>query len=456
VVADDFNLRPLGAVAPSSLAALAGRLDADFALKGPTWTNAAVTGGLQVTDARLPVGGVVGVIRNARVDAKITGDRKIILAAAGELGRGRIGITGTGSLEGMVPSKLEVRANLIDVPITLETQTAEIDSRIALEMTRRSERWFAKVDVTRSAVKVIDRGGERLLEADLPEDLIMVDPGAKPPGTTPRTVVRPPPGSTPGKTVDPKAMTRADERAQLTRAPILVAEINLAPTQVTSKELRSRFAGKLEVSVGRGDPRIEGQIRGEEGFVEILGRRYRILYASARFSGTPEPNLEIRIAHDFPEVTVYVDVSGTPGEPRIALSSEPAVYSENQLLSFVLGATPGAAADEASQEVGATGVGVAASLVAQRVLPVLNKLPGVDIDVLQFEQGNDERASVLTVGKWITRKILLAYRARPAALENENRNEAQLEYWFNRNLVFEIYGGDVGAFGGDLLYILRR
>jgi hypothetical protein len=459
VVADDFNLRPLGAVAPSSLAALAGRLDANFALKGPTWTNAAVTGGLQVTDARLPIGGVIGVIRNARVDAKITAERKIILAAAGELGRGRIGITGTGSLEGMVPSKLEVRANLIDVPITLETQTAEIDSRIDLEMTRRSERWFAKVDVTRSAVKIIDRGGERLLEANLPEDLIMVDPGAKPPGTAPRKLVRPPPGSTPGKSMDPEAVTRADERAQLTRAPILVAEINLAPTRVTSKELRSRFAGKLEVSVGRGDPRIQGQIRGEEGFVEILGRRYRILYASARFSGTPEPNLEIRIAHDFPEVTVYVDVSGTPGEPRIALSSEPAVYSENQLLSFVLGATPGAAADEASQEVGATGVGVAASLVAQRVLPVLDKIPGVKevgIDVLQYEQGNTERASVFTVGKWITRKILIAYRGRPAALENENRNEAQLEYWFNRNLVFEVYAGDIGAFGGDLLYILRR
>jgi hypothetical protein len=461
LVADEFNLRPLGAVAPSSLAALAGRLDANFKMAGPTWTNAAVTGEIHVVDARLPIGGVIGVIRNARVDAVISADKKIILAAAGELGRGRIGITGTGSLEGMVPSRLEAKANLIDVPITLETQTAEIDSRIAVEMTRRSERWFAKVDVTRSAVKVIDRGGARLLEADLPEDLIMVDPGAKPPGTAPKKLVRPAPGSTPGKApVVPgrvaAATATADERAQLTRAPVLVAEINLAPTQVTSKELRSRFGGKLEVSVGRGDPRIEGQIRGEEGFVEILGRRYRILYASARFSGTPEPNLEIRIAHDFPEVTVYVDVSGTPGEPKIALSSEPAVYSENQLLSFVLGATPGGAADEASQEVGATGVGVAASLVAQRVLPVLNQIPGVDIDVLQYEQGNDERASVLTVGKWITRKILLAYRARPAALENENRNEAQLEYWFNRNLVFEIYGGDVGAFGGDLLYILRR
>jgi hypothetical protein len=461
VVADEFNLRPLGAVAPSSLSALAGRLDANFKVIGPAWTNAAITGELHVVDARLPIGGVIGVVRNARVDATIGADRKILLAASGEIGRGRIGINGDGDLVGMVPSKLVARANLIDVPITLETQTAEIDSRVALEMTRRGEQWRAKIDVTRSSVKVIDRGGERLLEADLPEDLLMIDPGAKPPGTAPRKLVRPPPGTTPGKAPAvpsrvAAAAAQQDDRAQLTRAPILVADINLSPTAVTSKELRSRFSGKLEVSVGRGDPRIEGQVRGEEGFVEILGRRYRILYASARFSGTPEPNLEIRIAHDFPEVTVYVDVSGTPGEPKVALSSEPAVYSENQLLSFVLGATPGAGADEAGQEVSNAGVGVAASLVSQKLLPYLNEIPGVDIDVLQFEQGNAERSSVLTVGKWITRKILLAYRARPGALENENRNEAQLEYWFNRSLVFEIYGGDIGAFGGDLLYILRR
>ena len=56
----------------------------------------------------------------------------------------------------------------------------------------------------------------------------------------------------------------------------------------------------------------------------------------------------------------------------------------------------------------------------------------------------------------ITRRILISYRRRLEARENENANEAELEYWMNRNLVFEVYAGDRAAFGGDLLWILRR
>jgi len=38
---------------------------------------------------------------------------------------------------------------------------------------------------------------------------------------------------------------------------------------------------------------------------------------------------------------------------------------------------------------------------------------------------------------------------------NQNSSQAELSYYILRNLVFEAYAGDRGAFGGDLLWIFR-
>jgi hypothetical protein len=84
----------------------------------------------------------------------------------------------------------------------------------------------------------------------------------------------------------------------------------------------------------------------------------------------------------------------------------------------------------------------------ERVLPV-------DLDVLRFEAATAGSSAAFTIGKWITRKLFLAYRRRLEARPEENAGEAELEYWLGRNVLVEATAGDRGIYGADLLWLRR-
>jgi autotransporter translocation and assembly factor TamB len=75
--------------------------------------------------------------------------------------------------------------------------------------------------------------------------------------------------------------------------------------------------------------------------------------------------------------------------------------------------------------------------------------------VLRYESATSTTSSSLTVGSWLTRKLFVGYRSRPAARTDENSSEGQLEYWLSRRVVLEAAGGDRGYSGVDLLWRKR-
>jgi hypothetical protein len=61
----------------------------------------------------------------------------------------------------------------------------------------------------------------------------------------------------------------------------------------------------------------------------------------------------------------------------------------------------------------------------------------------------------VTVGRWITDDLFLAYRRHLEARPDENSGEGEIEYWLARRLSFTATIGDRGYHGADLLWRRR-
>src|SRR5262249_7165315 len=98
---------------------------------------------------------------------------------------------------------------------------------------------------------------------------------------------------------------------------------------------------RLEVLVGD-TLGVKRTLTIDDADVDILGRRYHVEPSHLRFGGTIDPELEVHLTRQLPELTLLkVDVQGRASDPKLQLSNEPNLYSPDQLLGFLLGGEPG-------------------------------------------------------------------------------------------------------------------
>lgn len=374
------------------------------------------------------------MLRGASLDIVIADQRATITGAA-RVGTGRIRVEGQGRFQGVMPTLISATATLRGVPFTLDELEPRVDAKVALSLWRSVGLWRSRVTVSDVDVVLIERNNPEILPVTFPDDLVFVDeiPAR---GTAPER--RRSDAPAPGRDRD--------------SAPAMIAKVRIVPAMVRSRDLRTRIGGELEVRLGGGDPVVHGKLEADEGFVELFGRRYLIMSATVRFDGGPDPYIAVRLAYDFPEATLYIDLTGRASAPKIVLSSEPAIYSQSQLAAFLLGSTPEDAPGDATRDAAAS---VAAAVVSDTVRNAIDDVLPIPIDVLRVETKTTERSGSVTVGKWITRRVLVALRTRVDAHADENANEAELEYWIRRNVLLEAYAGDRSIFGADLLWIRR-
>jgi hypothetical protein len=95
------------------------------------------------------------------------------------------------------------------------------------------------------------------------------------------------------------------------------------------------------------------------------------------------------------------------------------------------------------------------SLIGAKIGDYVRKAVPIDLDVLRYETATSTSSGTITIGTWLTRRLFLGYRTRPAARPDENFAEGQVEYWLSRRLVVEGAGGDRGYTGVDLLWRKR-
>jgi autotransporter translocation and assembly factor TamB len=235
----------------------------------------------------------------------------------------------------------------------------------------------------------------------------------------------------------------------------------------TPRGLRVRGDGDLDawieadlvVASAGGVTTIDGTVEATRGDATLFDRRYRISRARAAFTGDAptNPHLNVLLEHSFESAEVSIAVQGTLDEPEVELSSEPAIYSQAELLGFVLGGNPDAPDDREGAGGGwrRSAAGAATALVASQLESIVEKRIPVDTLRLGTDADDPGTLAFVSVGKWLADKLFVAYRRRFDAETNENANEAEIEYHFRRNWMVEGMIGDRGAGSVDLLWVRR-
>ena len=420
-----FDLLPLLVFAPGAVGGSAGRLDADLTVTGLEPGTARLAGELHVRGGRLPITPEIGTLRRARIDL-VAGARELTLAVDGKLGPGDVKARGSFAIEGARPTTGTVALTLRGVSPILGVEPV-IDAEIAATLERDGSLWRADVAVNSGRIEVPKRGGEPLKPVGAPDDMVFVGDGAPVVAPTP---ARPTPA-----------------------APALVARIRIHALHVESPEARGLLAGTLTATARAAGVELVGTVAAERGVLELFGRRYQVARAAARFDGSTDPMLELRITHDFPGVTTVTEVRGRLSSPELVMSSSPGTYSQGQLLGFLLGGEPNGEPARGGIRDRATDVG--ASLIANAIGGYVRDALPVDLDVLRYEAASETESAAIAVGTWLTRTLFIAYLRRLDARPNENSNQGEIQYWISRRVMVEGVFGDRGYNGIDLLWHKR-
>jgi len=416
----NFDLAPLAVFLPGPLVGARGKLEADLTITGLDPSLGKVIGFVHLIGGRVPIAPRIGTLR--RADARIDLDAGGVTAKLeGRIGAGTVKLMATttdlktATLSGEV-SKFSPIGSLQPV----------IDGRINGTFEREGKTWRGTAKVTRASILVPEQKGNELLDAAAPDDLIFVD--------------RPIPL--------PKRLARAPER------PFLIANVEIASTRITVPELSvvASATGQVEVSVGE-TIGLDGEIVVETGTLVIAGHRYRVEVGQVGFDGTTDALLDIKLAHDFPDVTTYVRFAGRVSaidklEPLF--TSEPGIYSQGQLLGFFLGGAPGGDPSKQTAEAAAGfGASIASTVLGKRlkrVVPLLDRLQ------IGCKPVAGQSSASCSAGTWFTKRTYVTFEQRIDSRPDENSGEGKVEYYWKPNRALELTGGDRGFFGLDLLW----
>jgi translocation and assembly module TamB len=222
------------------------------------------------------------------------------------------------------------------------------------------------------------------------------------------------------------------------------------PIDVRGDELHAQVNASLDITSTRGRNLASGSVTIGQGKVKIYDRDWEVNRARISFDGQtpPNPHLDIQLSHVYEGNTVYINVNGSAAKPEITFQSDPPIYDQAQLLSLVLTGSPGA--DQRSGSMQDRAAGVIASMVGGEIKKALRKT--LPIDTIQIGSGKGISPGSVTIGKWLTPDLFVAYRRRFEAEELENANEALFEYDIGKSWVLEGLYGDGGKGGADLLW----
>ena len=424
LVAKQFELAPLLALAPGRAGGGAGRIDADLTMTGVDPRIARFAGELHVVGGRAPLSPSIGTLRAAKLDATIAHDQ-LTLALDGKLGAGALVARGTIDLATNAPRGGKLTATLRKVsPIGVYQPV--IDADLTASVHRDAHRWVADIIVDNGDVVIPKRRGEKLFQPGAPEEMVLVD-GKHP-------------------------MVFAKDKRQPSD-PVAVANITIHPTHVVDDDIRGVIEGQLTMSSTRDEFGIVGTISAERGDIDLFGRRYIVDRASAHYDGSTDPLLDIVLTHDYPDVTTVTTIRGRMSKPQVAMTANPGVYTQGQLLGFLLGGEPTGDPRDVTARDRATAAGE--SIIANELGTYIRGNLPIGVDVLRYESATTSNSAAVTAGRWLGHQLFIAYRRHLATRPDENAGEGAVEYWLGRRLSVEGTVGDRGYDGVDLLWRKR-
>ncbi|HKV51080.1 MAG TPA: translocation/assembly module TamB domain-containing protein [Gemmatimonadaceae bacterium] len=237
-------------------------------------------------------------------------------------------------------------------------------------------------------------------------------------------------------------------------------------------QLQVELSGTVEARKDpRGPLRLYGTLEPVEGrsFVAQFGRRFTVNEGTLTFNGPPQRmRMDIKTQYVVPstgdpnaaEVTINLDVSGTPDRIRLVLGSDPQM-SNSDIISYIATGHPEGAG--LGLGIGSSG---SSSLAMQAGTSVaVNQLQGIvqgigqdklQLDVIEIRQ-DAVHGATLVAGRYVSSRVYVGF-AQPLGfgqtttdLTNQNSYpEAQVEYNAFKWLLMRLEGGV-----SDMRFLLR-
>ncbi len=404
-----------------------GRIDGNVSMDG-TRRRPLLAGALRVEDVRAVLVHPVPPMEDIEGELLFEDDR-MRFSLRGASGDGRFTYDGEAHADRNGRLQMSSELQIDDVAVAAGPKILETDLAAEIELSF-ADRLDIDVLVTDGNVKLPSRGTSERLPVERLENVVVVEElGAEPP---------------------PVEAASADEGSALAYR-VQVRTAGTVP--IRSADLNANLVADLTVAQADGPLTTSGFVEVRSGTVNLFGRQWTIDNADVRFAAGRDsrPRLDVRVRHDFPNVTVYVAVSGSPENPRVRFSSDPGIYSQDQLIGFVLGGTPSSSEEDAplaDQAVGAA-TGFLLGEVQSRLQ---DKLP---IDTISVDLDDTASAEAVSVGKWISSRIFVAYNLRLAPESDENANAGLVQFRLGRGWMLETTYGDRGNGSADILYRKR-
>jgi hypothetical protein len=421
---------PLWKQPGSTLTHLQGTLQGDLDISGST-ERPIIDGTLAVRQGEARIARFLRPVTAATIDVRFRRSVASISVKASSR-PGKIVLTGNLDMRRPAQARFTAQLKANRLPVEAGKQIVSINGNVKSSGALRGRMWDVDVIIDRGlVVRLPAQKGLDLHDSGPLDDVEFVDAAGA-------------------------AQAAAAEELKTAAGPAMRLKIRSEDlVEVRSDEVAIDLRVQLTTTKVGGANVVDGSIEAVRGWVEIVSRRYTVERGWIIFNGEvpPDPRLDIRVGHQFPEAMVYIDVGGRVSAPEVTFASDSGDYDQAQLLGLVLGGNSSGGGD-ASQSDRASAA--AAGIVANQVAGIIREA-GLPVDVLRIgtdpESETEGQLSEVTVGKWINERLFVAYRYRTTVDQNKNQNEGTFQHFFTKDWMWE---GVVGnrANSIDLLWIV--
>jgi translocation and assembly module TamB len=209
--------------------------------------------------------------------------------------------------------------------------------------------------------------------------------------------------------------------------------------------LDSEWKGELRVSGGADEPAITGKLSLVRGRVNFLGKRFTLKRGSIVFDGLAprSAKLDVLAEASAKDMTAWLQLSGTVAAPKVDLSSEPSLPSDEILSRLLFGRS-------------ITNITPVQAIRLAQAVNVMARGDGFDflertrrllgIDQLEVKQaGDDPREATLSAGKYVTEKVYLEVERGIGA--QSGKATVELELTPNISVETEVGANSEGGVG---------
>ena len=133
----------------------------------------------------------------------------------------------------------------------------------------------------------------------------------------------------------------AEEKKEETAFAALAMDLHMTnrnPVWYKTEEADIQLDTDIRVVKDPGGPvRLEGRAATVKGVYSLEGKEFLLETAEIRFRGQDpvDPLLNMKLRHEVDEVKIYIRITGTAGDPKIAFSSSP-MMSQGDILSYLM------------------------------------------------------------------------------------------------------------------------